>query len=90
MVTLKLLAARSLRRESNIMESVLVALQKLKIAFGIALCVVGIAGTLVPVIPGVPIILTGAALMGADHPLVLRVKQMLKSWKAGRTAAAKE
>ena len=63
---------------------VLVVLQRIKVAAGIALCVVGIAGTVVPVIPGVPIILAGVALMGADHPLVLRVRDKLKRWRDGR------
>lgn len=65
-------------------------LQKIKITVGIALCVVGIVGTIVPVVPGVPIILAGAALMGANHPWVLRVKQVVKSWKTARPTAAKE
>jgi uncharacterized protein YqgC (DUF456 family) len=49
-------------------------LQKLKVILGVALCVVGLAGTLVPIIPGVPILLAGLALMGADHPLVRGLK----------------
>ena len=40
-------------------------MQKIKIILGMALCLVGIAGTLVPVIPGVPMVLAGVALIGA-------------------------
>lgn len=65
-------------------------LQKLKVALGIALCVVGLAGTIMPVVPGVPIILAGVALMGADHPLVVKVKNKLKHWRTNRASAEKE
>lgn len=64
--------------------------QKVKVVLGIALCVVGIAGTVVPVIPGMPIILAGVALMGANHPLVMKTKAQFKRWKAGRFGLAKE
>lgn len=57
-----------------------VLLKKIKVGFGIALCVVGIAGTLLPVVPGVPMILAGVALMGSDHPIVRNVKERIKQW----------
>jgi uncharacterized protein YqgC (DUF456 family) len=59
-------------------------LQKLKVILGLALCVIGLAGTLVPVIPGVPIVLAGIALIGTDHWLVVSVKNWFKRWKDGR------
>ena len=55
--------------------------QKVKVIIGIAMCVIGVAGTLVPVIPGVPIILAGVALMGTDHPLVRKVKERCQKWR---------
>lgn len=55
--------------------------QKVKVIIGIAMCVIGVAGTLVPVIPGVPIILAGVALMGTDHPLVRKVKERFQKWR---------
>lgn len=57
-----------------------VLLKKIKVGFGIALCVVGIVGTLLPVVPGAPIILAGLALMGSDHPIVRNVKERIKQW----------
>ena len=51
---------------------------------GLALCVIGLAGTLVPVIPGVPIVLAGIALIGTDHWLVVRVKNRFERWQDGR------
>lgn len=55
--------------------------QKVRVIIGIAMCVIGVVGTLVPVIPGVPIILAGVALMGTDHPLVRKVKERFQKWR---------
>jgi len=62
-------------------------LQKIKVILGIALCAIGIAGTLVPIIPGVPIVLAGLALMGADHPLVRSLKERWHRWRGDRTSS---
>lgn len=61
--------------------------QKVKVILGLVLCVIGIAGTLIPVIPGVPIILGGVALMGADHSLVRGLKERLKRWRDGKKSS---
>jgi uncharacterized protein len=39
---------------------------------GYSLLVLGAAGCLLPLIPGIPLILGGAALLGRDHPVVRR------------------
>jgi len=52
---------------------------------GVALIVIGIVGCLLPVMPGIPFLLAGAAVLGTDHVLVrktygwLRRKGLLKS-----------
>lgn len=61
--------------------------QKVKVILGLVLCVIGIAGTLVPVIPGVPIVLAGVALIGADHPLVRGLKERLKYWRDSKKSS---
>jgi len=53
-------------------------MQKIKLMLGIALCIAGFAGTLVPIIPGVPMIIAGFALMGGDHPFVRGVKARVR------------
>ncbi|MGZ8520117.1 MAG: hypothetical protein ACXW6K_19035 [Candidatus Binatia bacterium] len=65
----------------------IVVWQKVKVILGIALCVIGTAGTLVPVIPGVPMILAGVALMGTDHPLVRKVKGRFQKWRDSKTSS---
>jgi len=41
-----------------------------KTVFGVGLLVVGFAGLVLPIIPGIPILLAGAAVLGHDHKLV--------------------
>jgi len=62
----------------------ILVLQKIKVILGLALCAVGIAGTLVPIIPGIPILLAGFALIGADHPFVRSLKDRLTRWRVGK------
>lgn len=45
---------------------------------GLALVIVGIAGCLLPLLPGIPLILAGAALLGTDHALVRRTRGWLE------------
>jgi uncharacterized protein YqgC (DUF456 family) len=47
-------------------------MQKLKIAFGFVLFIVGVIGTLLPVIPGVPIMIAGGDIpvrLDIVHPV---------------------
>lgn len=59
----------------------ILVLHKIKLALGIALCIIGLAGTLVPIIPGVPMMIAGFALMGRDHPFVRGVKARARRWR---------
>ena len=55
--------------------------QKLRLILGVMFCICGLLGILLPVIPGVPIILAGLALIGPTHPWVLGLKDRLKRWR---------
>lgn len=46
---------------------------------GISLLVAGGIGCLLPVIPGIPLLLLGAATLGKDHPIVRGGRGWLKS-----------
>jgi hypothetical protein len=37
---------------------------------GVSLIVVGLLGLVLPIIPGVPLLLAGVAILGQDHPLI--------------------
>jgi uncharacterized protein YqgC (DUF456 family) len=45
---------------------------------GIALIIVGLVAIPVPVIPGVPLIAAGVALVGADHPMIRSCRTWLR------------
>lgn len=55
--------------------------QKLRLFLGVMFCIFGLLGVLLPVIPGVPIILAGLALIGPAHPWVRSLKERLKRWR---------
>jgi uncharacterized protein YqgC (DUF456 family) len=46
---------------------------------GWALLVIGLLGTLLPIIPGIPLMAVGAAMLGSDHWLVRSGKGWLRS-----------
>jgi uncharacterized membrane protein YbaN (DUF454 family) len=45
---------------------------------GVSLLVAGVIGTLLPVVPGIPLFLAGAAVLGPDHRLVRPLTAWLK------------
>ncbi len=53
--------------------------KKLKNACGIALVIAGAIGTVVPIIPGIPMIAAGVAMLGSDHKLVRSCQTWLQS-----------
>lgn len=55
---------------------------------GISLILLGAIGTLVPVVPGVPMILAGVALVGTDHPWIRAAKARWGSWGGKRPKAS--
>ena len=69
--------------------------ETLRQAGGVALIVIGIIGCLLPVMPGIPFIMAGVAVLGTDHVLVrsthrwLRKKGILKSESGGDSSEPK-
>ena len=45
----------------------------------IALILGGVAGIVLPIIPGIPMIAAGAAMLGRDHPLIRPCRTWLQS-----------
>ena len=45
---------------------------------GIVLIAAGLAGLLLPIIPGVPLLLAGAALLGPHHKIVRHGREWLR------------
>ena len=55
---------------------------------GVALVGLGLVGMLVPVLPGIPLLLAGVALLGSDHPWVRPCMARLRLWRYGGARAA--
>ena len=45
----------------------------------IALILGGVAGIVLPIIPGIPMIAAGVAMLGRDHPLIRSCQTWLQS-----------
>jgi uncharacterized membrane protein YbaN (DUF454 family) len=55
--------------------------QTIRVTLGIALMGLGLIGVLVPVIPGLPLLLAGVATVGTGHPLVRPLIRWAKAWR---------
>lgn len=42
----------------------------LKVVGGCTLIFVGLVGMVLPIIPGIPILVAGVAILGTDHPII--------------------
>ena len=55
---------------------------------GVLLVVVGLLGLVLPVIPGVPLLMAGVAVLGREHPLVRpaleRLGRLRENWRGRR------
>lgn len=65
-------------------------LKYLQIAAGLALLAVGIAGLVLPIIPGVPLLVAGAALLGPRHPIVRPFSARWRWWRKRRKMNRRE
>jgi uncharacterized membrane protein YbaN (DUF454 family) len=48
---------------------------------GVTLITIGMIGILLPIIPGIPLLLAGVATMGRDHPWLRPVMERLDRWR---------
>lgn len=46
-------------------------------AVALLLMVVGLVGLLLPILPGLPLLVLGIAMLGLDHPLVRPVRRLI-------------
>jgi hypothetical protein len=45
---------------------------------------VGVIGTLLPIIPGIPMVIAGVALVGPGHPVLRPVMTRIERWRRGK------
>jgi hypothetical protein len=61
--------------------------RSIRVVAGLVLLVVGLAGLVLPLLPGIPIMIAGFALLGSDHPLHVAVRRRLERWGVMRPPA---
>jgi hypothetical protein len=65
-------------------------LQGVRSVGGVLLVVVGLLGLVLPVIPGVPLLMAGVAVLGPQHPVVRPLvgwfRRARRSWRRWRHA----
>lgn len=49
-------------------------------ALGYVLLVAGVAGVLLPIIPGTPFLIAAVAVLGSDHPVIRPWKERANRW----------
>jgi uncharacterized membrane protein YbaN (DUF454 family) len=54
---------------------------RVKLISGFLLIGLGVLGLLLPLMPGIPLLLAGLALVGTDHPWVRPFKARLVAWR---------
>ncbi|MEN3331815.1 MAG: hypothetical protein V7641_1180 [Blastocatellia bacterium] len=58
---------------------------------GVMLITIGLIGLVLPIIPGIPLLLAGVAAMGRDHPLLRPVMARLDRWRnRGQSPSSQE
>ena len=55
--------------------------RRVRTALGLALVGLGAIGLLVPLLPGIPLIVAGAAVVGPDHPVIRWLQTRWSSWR---------
>ena len=53
---------------------------------GVMLITIGLIGLVLPIIPGIPLLIAGVATMGRDHPLLRPVFTRLNRWRSRRAS----
>lgn len=56
-------------------------IRQLRLLGGFVLIICGLLGLILPIIPGIPLLIAGAALLGANHPLVRPFARRFEQWR---------
>jgi uncharacterized membrane protein YbaN (DUF454 family) len=54
---------------------------QVRTAAGFVLLGAGVIGTLLPVIPGVPLVVAGLALLGREHRVTRAITDRVRAWR---------
>jgi uncharacterized membrane protein YbaN (DUF454 family) len=58
--------------------------RRIRSAAGVALVALGVAGVVLPLMPGVPFLIVGMALLGSEHPISRAVAERLRRLRSRR------
>jgi uncharacterized membrane protein YbaN (DUF454 family) len=58
--------------------------RRIRTAAGVVLLALGVAGVVLPLMPGVPFLIAGTALLGSDHPISRAVAERLRRLRSRR------
>ena len=61
---------------------------RVRITLGRVAIAVGVAGIVIPILPGTPLLLLGAWMLGPDHPATRTARRWLASFESGRRRAS--
>ena len=53
----------------------------IKVVLGFLLIGLGVLGLLLPLLPGIPLLLAGFALIGTEHRWIRRLKAVFLTWR---------
>jgi uncharacterized protein len=62
----------------------------LRTVAGVMLITIGMVGILLPIIPGIPLMLAGVATMGRDHPWLRPLMARLDGWRSRRRTSSSQ
>jgi uncharacterized protein YqgC (DUF456 family) len=54
--------------------------QRLRVGVGILLIIAGVVGMVLPLIPGIPLLVIGLANVGCDCPVIRAITGRLRRW----------
>ena len=57
-----------------------------RVVLGVLLLALGVVGCVLPIVPGIPLLIAGAALLGPRHWLVRPFADRLRRWRQRRAA----
>ncbi len=60
---------------------------RVRITLGRLAITVGVAGIVIPILPGTPLLLLGVWMLGPDHPATRSARRWLASFETGRRRA---
>ena len=63
-------------------------LRQFRMMAGLILVAVGLVGLLLPIVPGIPLLIAGVALVGTNHRWIRPVLNRLEKWRASKKEEA--